>query len=396
MTMYLGTDDKTLLNAGAIHTAREIEQQPQIWKAVVEQVRRDRAALDEFISEALADVDRILLTGAGTSAFIGLSIRGDYQRHFARPTEAVPSTDLVTHPQDYFHHNIRTLVISFARSGNSPESVAALSFAEQFSLKCFHLIITCNADGALARFHSSSPKYVFVLPAQANDQSLAMTSSYSGMLLAALLISRIGKFEDAEKAAMKAIAYGNHILGTNRMKLQQVAARPFRRAVFLGSGPLNGTAVEAHLKLQELTDGRIICTCDSFLGFRHGPKAVVDDQTLMVYFFSNNSYAFQYERDLLDDMKRGVAPMLELVVSEQQLGVSHEHVIAMPQQGKPLDESFLPVCFILVGQLLGYYKSLACGLRPDAPSTSGAITRVVQGVAIYEPSPAGLKINNAS
>lgn len=382
MTTHLGTDYNALLNAGAIHTAREIEQQPAIWEQISAQIQREAPALRTFLTDALSAADRILLTGAGTSAFIGLSLRGEFQRSFGKPAQAVATTDLVTHPQDYMHKNIRTLIISFARSGNSPESVAALSLAEQFGGKCSHLIITCNGSGALAKFALSS-RYVLVLPEEANDQGLAMTSSYTGMLLAGLLVARINTLDDAAAACARTITYGRYILDHCREEVKGLAGLPFRRAVFLGSGPLFGTAVEAHLKLQELTDGKIICTCDSFLGFRHGPKAVVDEYTLMVYFCSNTPYVLQYERDLLEDMRSGTRPMAELVVSERPVSVGKELTIVMPAADTPLDESFLPVCFIVVAQLLGYYKSMACGLHPDAPSSNGSITRVVQGVAIY-------------
>lgn len=44
---------------------------------------------------------------------------------------------------------------------------------------------------------------------------------------------------------------------------------------------------------------------------------------------------------------------------------------------------FVSVCTILVGQLLGFFKSLDLGLHPDSPSLSGAISWVVNGVTIY-------------
>jgi tagatose-6-phosphate ketose/aldose isomerase len=391
---YLGTETPELISTGAIHTAREIEQQPAIWEQVLRQVQAEQSALRDFLREARGEVSRILLTGAGTSAFIGLSVRGDFLRHLGVPAEAVASTDIVSHPKDYLHPAVATLVISFARSGNSPESVAALALAEQFGGKCFHLIITCNGEGALARYNSSSRKYVFVLPPQANDQSLAMTSSYSGMLLAALLIARIDNIAATASQVQKVIAYGKHILSHYVPPLRALARYDFRRAVFLGSGPLYGTALEAHLKLQELTDGRVICKNDSCLGFRHGPKAVVDKDTLVVYFFSNNHYAFQYERDLLEDMKKGTPPLLEIGIAERPFTSRLEHVFTLPPGDDPLDESFLPLCYILFGQLLGYCKSLELGLRPDIPSANGAISRVVEGVEIYMHIPTDLKMRN--
>jgi tagatose-6-phosphate ketose/aldose isomerase len=38
---------------------------------------------------------------------------------------------------------------------------------------------------------------------------------------------------------------------------------------------------------------------------------------------------------------------------------------------------------VITAQILGVYRSLALGLRPDDPSPSGAISRVVRGVTIH-------------
>ena len=42
------------------------------------------------------------------------------------------------------------------------------------------------------------------------------------------------------------------------------------------------------------------------------------------------------------------------------------------------------VAYVFVAQLLGFFKSLDCGLTPDAPSVSGNISRVVEGVTLYD------------
>jgi len=167
--------------------------------------------------------------------------------------------------------------------------------------------------------------------------------------------------------------------------LREVACQPFRRAVFLGSGPLSGVAKECHLKLQELTDGMVICKNDSYLGFRHGPKAVVDEHTLMFYLSSNVPYVQRYENDLLRSMAKGRPPMIEILVSETaNPAFAGGYNLVFSENGKGgLDEDFLCICSVLPGQLLGFYKSLEMGFSPDAPSKSGAISRVVEGVSIY-------------
>jgi tagatose-6-phosphate ketose/aldose isomerase len=380
---YFGFGIEELTQKGGIHTAREIAQQPVLWKKIYDQVVEQKDALQEFF-DLTSSVKRIILTGAGTSAFIGLSLRGSFQRNKNILTEAISTTDLVSHPKDYFHADIPTLVVSFARSGNSPESVAAVSLADEICKTCYHLMITCNADGLLALHKTSNRKFVFTLPTEANDQSLAMTSSYSGMLLAGTLFTDLENLS-SKAACIKAICtYADKVINYYAADLNQIAAIDFRRAVFLGAGPFYGTATESHLKLQELTDGAVICKNDSYLGFRHGPKAVIDGTTLVVYIFSNNQYSQQYEKDLVKAMKKGNHPLIEMGISENMIdGVTLDHHFVFSENGLKIDEDLLAICSVVPSQILAFYKSLHLGLKPDAPSATGAITRVVEGVQIY-------------
>ncbi len=380
---FLDIDSKTLESLGAIHTAREIAQQPAVWEMIWNNLHAEKDEIKSFIDNS--DFHKIILTGAGTSAYIGESLVGTFNRSGYKCTSAIPTTNLVSHPYDYFSKDQSVLLVSFARSGNSPESKAAVELADKISKKCFHLIITCNPDGDLANYETTGEKYIFTLPKETNDKSLAMTSSYSGMLLSGLLISRLEQLDQLKTQVMLACEYGNEILTQHLATIKEIAALPFKRAVFLGSGPLLGTATESHLKLQELTDGQIICKEESFLGFRHGPKAVVDEETLIVYLMSNESYVSKYEHDLIFAMETGKKALAQVAIAERlDFDLEVDYEIRFSDNGQTLDEDFLTLPSIIPGQLLGFFKSLGEGLQPDAPSSSGAISRVVQGVNIYD------------
>jgi tagatose-6-phosphate ketose/aldose isomerase len=375
--------EQSLLKGG-VHTEREIWGQPDLWQKVYGKVRNEKDALLSFLNEATSNENlNIILTGAGSSAFIGLSLIGTYKRNLEKQTTAVATTDMVTHPADFLYSDAPLLLISFARSGNSPESVAAVRLADQVCSKVYHLIITCDASGDLANYTSDSSSYKFILPAEANDKSLAMTGSYSGMLLAGLLIARINEIEKLEKQVLTLREYAAKLLG-QAATFSKIAALNFQRAVFLGSGPLYGSATESHLKLQELTDGRIICKKDSFLGFRHGPKVVIDDKTLVFLLFSNKNYVMDYEADLLSELNAGPKPLyMAGLIESGSFKLEQVKLFVLSDKGVQLDEDFLPVCFVLPSQMIGFYKSLQMGFDPDSPSKSGTISRVVKGVVIY-------------
>ena len=374
-----------LKELGAEHTAAEIAAQPELWLNIFHQIVGDKKRISSYLKDTLPEVSKIVLTGAGTSAFIGLSLQGVYNRSLKTNTIAVPTTDLVTHPNDYFFNNEVVMLISFARSGNSPESCAAVELADKLCKKCFHLVITCDANGKLAMCHTSVEKFIVLLPPETNDKGLAMTSSYSGMLLCGLLIARLKEIEKLSPQINTLVQYGEKILDKYSSKIKAIASLDFERTVFLGSGPFYGTATESQLKLQELTDGNIICKNDSFLGFRHGPKAVTNEKTLMVFILSNDPYVQQYEKDLILSMKKGKKPLKTVAVFESPVNdLEFDLGIRLSNTGNHLDQELLTVCNILPAQLLGFYKSLALGLRPDSPSKSGAISRVVENVTIYK------------
>lgn len=382
---YLGFNRSQLSINGGTHTAMEICQQPQVWKNTWELMLDHQQELKAYLDEVYIHKDlEIILTGAGTSAFIGDILEGTFQKNSKKRTKALATTDLVSHPQQNFTAESPTLLISFARSGNSPESLAAIQLANKFCKKVYHLIITCNPAGKLVTELSSSSKFIFLLPKEADDQSLAMTSSFTSMLLAGILISRIHEINDLKPQIDLLIGYGNHILKNYTSSLARVSTMNFDRAVFLGSGPLKGTARESQLKLQELTDGKVICKYDSFLGFRHGPKAIINPSTLLIFLFSNNQYAHQYETDLVKDINAGEKGLFRIGIFESaKTDPDLDLCIELSDRPTKIEEEFLSICSVLPAQILGFFKSLNLGLHPDSPSVNGTITRVVQGVTIY-------------
>jgi len=383
---YLNVDIEELKRKGGFFTASEISGQPELWKKTASLIRDKQDEIGHFLNDALSDAKKIVLTGAGTSAYIGLSLRGSFLRNLHVCADSVPTTDLITHPGDYFTKEESVLLVSFARSGDSPESVAALMVAEKFCKKCYHLIVTCNPDGALVKFKTTYPVLRVVLPVGSNDKGLAMTGSYSSMLLTGLLIARLTELETLFPQIERVCNYGNQVLRVYTDKLHLLAKKDFNRAVFIGSGPLFGTVTESHLKLQELTDGQIICKNETFMGFRHGPKAVIDTKTIVFYVFSNNPFVNKYEKDLVESVRKGKMPLAQIGICESNellADCNCDLMIEFSVDRLHVDEELLAVCSILPAQIISFFKSMELGLHPDNPSVSGAISRVVENVNIY-------------
>jgi len=385
LSTFLGYAAPELEKIGAILTASEITGQPALWQKTYQLIKEISVDLKFFLNNIYNEGDlNILLTGAGTSAFIGDVLQGPYQKYSGIPVRVVATTDIVTHPDLYFQSQRPTLLISFARSGNSPESVKTVQLANEICDNIFHLVITCNEQGKLAKQAQGKNSFILLLPREADDQSLAMTGSFTSMLLVGILIARITELDKLKNQVQLMTQYGKVILEKRLNDLRKAASFNFNRAVFLGSGLFGGIARESHLKMQEMSDGRVICKHDSFLGFRHGPKAVITPQTLIVYLFSNNQYSFNYEKDLLQAVnsgERGIYTIGVMETNHKELDL--DLVITLGDSDGGLDEEFFALVSVVPSQVLGFFKSIDLGLQPDNPSVSGTITRVVQGVNIY-------------
>lgn len=383
---YLNYKIEDLVSRGGYNTAKEICSQPEIWKKTYLKLLEEKDRILKFLDKVQeTECPYVILTGAGTSAFIGEALVGEFQKKWKVSCRAIATTDIITHPENYFLESRPTLFISFARSGDSPESVAAIELAEKYCNHLYELNITCNKDGELAKKNGSINSYTLLLPEETNDLSLAMTSSFSSMLLAGLLILNIREIEHFQSLIKKVQDFGNYILDECLPELKRIAEMKYERMVFLGSGPLLGVAHESHLKVQEMSDGQVICKFDSFLGFRHGPKVVVNHSTVVVYLFSNDKFSECYELDLVQSVNETKAGEKSVAIGSpydaKEFGFDYS--MQFPGGTDDIPEEFLSVFYILPAQIIGFYKSMSLGLSPDSPSKSNSISRVVQGVKIY-------------
>lgn len=369
-------------------TATEIEigQQPRAWRQATADLEARGPRLRAFLDPILARDDlRIVLTGAGSSAFAGELLAPAISRRAARRVDAVATTDLVSNPRDTFAEALPTLLVSFARSGNSPESLAATSLADQLSPWVRHLVITCNRDGALAGEHERKPgSLVLFTPEITDDRGFAMTSSFTSMALAAwLTLSGSGIDHQLTDRLARAADWMND----RRAELGRLAASGYDRIVYLGSGPLRAAARESALKALELTAGRLVSYYDSSLGFRHGPKSVLRDGTVVIAYVSNDPYTRQYDADIVTEMRAALGRDHVLAIGSgtgDDSGEADSGLLdwTLPDLGRD-DDAVLALPCLVAAQWFAHESSLALGLTPDNPFPNGEVNRVVRGVTIH-------------
>lgn len=375
---------------GLVHTLREILQQPQTWRETYQQVQRSATELEEFLNRAGVGVKRsiplnVLLVGAGTSDYIGRSVCALLQKEWSCNVQAVPSTDLLTNMEDHILPDVDYLWISFSRSGDSSEGVAVLEEALAAHPRIKHLVVTCNEKGRMARLGNRDNVLSLVLDDAVNDRGLAMTSSFTNMVIAAQALAHIRTLKAYGSVVESLAAAASMALPVAASICERLVDEGFSRVCFLGTGPLKAAAIESGLKVMELTGGRVVALSESFLGLRHGPLSVIDHHTLLVGFLSASERRRAFELDLIQEICAKKLTEKCLIVTPTALAGSAN--IFKDKLSFELPEVildlYLPPLFVLAGQLLGLYASLREGLRPDEPSPHGAISRVVTHVTIH-------------
>ncbi len=380
MTTHLELSEPDLNRAGALWTAREIAQQPTSWLRTLDTIREHAAAIAGFLAPLLTRPDlRIILTGAGSSAFIGECLAPQLLRRLDRRVEAIATTDLLSGPTQYLQRDVPTLLVSFGRSGSSPESVAVVDLTERLLRECHQLVFTCNAQGTLyQRCRGRARSLAILLPPETHDRSFAMTSSFTAMMLAASLVF------DGQSVSVAQVARATQaLLAEHNASLRTLASESYSRVVYLGSNGLKALAREAALKLMELSDGKVVAAFDSPLGFRHGPKTIVTGDTLVFVFLSNDPYTRRYDLDMLRELRAdGRAGKIIAVTAQADDSTGQGESLRVAGFADAADGE---LCFpyVVCAQLYAFHRSLALGNTPDQPSNSGTVTRVVHGVTIH-------------
>ncbi|MFP5114643.1 SIS domain-containing protein [Bacillaceae bacterium C204] len=386
--MFTLTKDK-LLPLGASITTAEIKQQPDLWDETFALFTKKSIEIREFLQKLSSKHSRVrvIFTGAGTSAYVGETVT-PYLKEKVDEKQwellSIPTTTLVSNPYQFLKADFPTLLVSFARSGNSPESVTAVQLAEQIVTDLYQLTITCSQDGKLAtRAKDDENHFLLLMPEKSNDQGFAMTGSFTCMALTALLV--FDPLSVGEKLAIvRTIRHMGESVINREEAIQKMIDTDFERIVYLGSACLEGLTREAQLKVLELTAGKISTSFDSPLGFRHGPKSFVNEKSLVCVFVSNHPYTRLYDLDLLQELKQdNIANYICAIVVDGEKNYDGE-TFSFGREAQDVPDAYLALPFVMIGQTVSLLASIKVGNTPDTPSPSGTVNRVVKGVTIHE------------
>jgi tagatose-6-phosphate ketose/aldose isomerase len=366
---------------GLIYTPAEIAQQPKTWRTTHRLFEEARTELQSFLRPAHTERWTIYLVGAGTSDYVGRSIANLLRRSWGCEVSAIASTDLLTNRDDLVIPDRDYLWISFSRSGDSPEGVAVLEQALASCPKVRHLVVSCNQDGRMvqeARKHTNA--LAIVLDDAVNDRSLAMTSSFTNMVIFGQELAHLWDSKNFEETLDRMTLAADYILEEGSHLAHDLSKQGYRRACFVGAGALGATARESALKLLELTSGGIQTMYETTLGLRHGPMSSLNMETLFTGFLSLGDNRRRYDADLLNDVRAKQVVRTIVAVGGTHAASDYSlHCAAFDD----LADAYRPAVDIIFSQMLGLFSSIELGLKPDSPSPSGLISRVVEKFAIY-------------
>ncbi|MBD3948518.1 SIS domain-containing protein [Tuanshanicoccus lijuaniae] len=373
---------------GAEITTREIRQQPELWSETLETFKERSEEISQFLDNIKAAHERVrvIFTGAGTSQYVGDSITPYLKQvndERVWDFRSVGTTDIVSNPRAYFQAEIPTLLVSFARSGNSPESVATVELAKQIVDELYQLTITCAPDGALAQNAQGDERNLVLLqPERSNDAGFAMTGSYSCMLLTALLTFDSSDFHDKIVWTLMAIDMGRDVLNREE-EIAAYLSGDFNRVIYLGSGGFAGLSRETQLKILELTAGKIATAFDSSLGFRHGPKSFVDEKSLAFVYVSNDDYTRAYDLDMLNELAGDQIAQKVVAIRVLNHDKLKSESFDFIEDYLEVPDAYLTLPYVVFGQTVSLLASIKVGNTPDTPSATGTVNRVVKGVTIH-------------
>lgn len=384
--MIFGKSLEELEKIKAIFTATEIRQQPELWRETYKLILDQKEAIQRFINKNVDKNTRIVLTGAGTSDYVGDTVALELNKKLEAKVEAIATTDIVSNPNEHIEKSVKTILVSYARSGNSPESIGAYDLFENNVDDITQIVITCNKDGDLAKRCVNNEKNMLVLmPEKSNDKSFAMTSSFSCMTLATLLIFDIENIEKNKEFVEIVSAQAEEILDNRWSEIKQLVDYEAERVVYLGSGTLKGLCEEMALKNLELTSGQVTTVCESVLGFRHGPKSIINDKTLVIIMATNEEYTKLYDIDLIKEIHNDLGNHKLAVITYENDEIMKENCTNyICIDGKAIPNIYKVFNYMIFGQMFGYLNSLKLNISPDNPRPDGTVNRVVKGVVIHQ------------
>jgi glutamine---fructose-6-phosphate transaminase (isomerizing) len=330
------------------HTYQEIMSQPQAWDVTLEHLQ----ALDLTTFYANGNFEEIIFTGCGSTYYLSVAAAA-LAREAGIEARALPASELWLYPASSYA-NKKTLLVAVSRSGETTETIKAV---EAFKASSRGIVITlvCYPQSALAKLGNMN-----IILEAGQEQSIAQTRAFTVLYLSTVYLVMSWSKRQVELDQLSNLpTVCKRLLNDYRTLAERHGGNlNLERFYFLGSGMRYGLASELSLKMKEMTLSH--SEPFHFMEFRHGPKSMANEDTLMIGLVSEANAPS--EQAVLNDMKKQGAHILSLGESKADISLSSN-----------LPEIIRNTLYLPVIQLLAYERSLAKGLNPDKPNNLDAV-----------------------
>jgi glucosamine--fructose-6-phosphate aminotransferase (isomerizing) len=334
------------MNAGQ-YTYTEIMSQPEAWLDTLDKLDHHSHELKVLLAK---NYQQVIFTGCGSTYYLALAAAALYQKTTGIVAKGLPASEIWLYPEYSLNKQHKTLLVAISRSGTTTETLKAVEYVKQSGADV--LTLSCYPTTLSTLGHVN-----VILPA-GQEQSIAQTRAFSVLYLATVALCLITR-EESLKTLEPLSASCRSLLSTHASRAKKLGGNlEFDRFYFLGSGPRYGLACELSLKMKEMTLSH--SEPFHFMEFRHGPKSMVNEKTLMIGLLSETYYT--QEQAVLNEMKNQGAHILSL--GERRAELSFHSGVT---------EDYRNVLYLPVVQLLAFERSIAKGLNPDKPNHLDAV-----------------------
>ena len=327
-----------------------IKTQASAWEAALAVVESRAEDLEKFFAEKPSE---LLFAACGSPYYLGLANATLWRELLGLHVTVVPSSDIMLFPETVLPTAGRPVLLIASRSGETTETVrAAETFAERFPGHT--ILIGCRSESRMGRLADLA----IVIP-EGNEVVIPQTRSFSSMYLAAqYLVAMLDDDAELADALRRVPDLLPGLLDRWEPVVQRAAEADWDSAVFLGGGPLYGVAVEATLKLTEMSLSSAVAY--HTLEVRHGPRSIIDESTLVVGLGSLRGAP--YERQVLAELAEETPHVLAFTPGD---GWDLSELAAEIPLGDRIPEHALGLLYLPLLQLLAYHRALHKGVNPD-------------------------------
>ena len=299
------------------------------------------------------DRKRFVFIGCGSSYSNAKSFAMIFSMSTGIPATALAAGDILLHAERYKKYMDGTSVVFISRSGYTSELIKALDKLRETGCDMNTASFVCADDTPLGE------KSDFVLSTPwAFDKSVCQTRCVTNAyFMAAYITAKITSNATTLSDLFTVIKEGPEYIKKAETLAGELAVLPWNHALVLADAELEGIAEEGALVFKEVC--QLPSSYHHLLDVRHGPMVLVNKETLAIAALGVSS---ELEANLLIDLKAKGAFVVAFSDTPAELDG-----VRFVDFGKPLSHIAKGIPFIILNQMIAYYKSKETGADPDKP-----------------------------